>query len=162
MNGLEAYVGKVNLEFDEYLISNKFVVKLCLDYEEDDSKLGVILGRSLLRLAHGVVDFGNGVIIIYPEPNPFEDDFEKTGKSSDDWDQLLAFNFDNLPKFVKELPPFIYKIRKSNCNKKRTMENLNIFYQDIGPSSLDGSHFVTPLFVKKTLCHNLGVSSKHS
>nr|GFC76509.1 hypothetical protein [Tanacetum cinerariifolium] len=24
------------------------------------------------------------------------------------------------------------------------------------------AHYVTPLFVKKTLCHNLGVSSKHS
>nr|GEY12318.1 reverse transcriptase domain-containing protein [Tanacetum cinerariifolium] len=118
---------------------------------EDDSKLGVILGRSLLRLAHGVVDFGNGVIIIYPEPNPFEDDSEKTGKSLDDWDQLLAFNFDNLPKFVKELPLFIYKIRKSNCNKKRIMENLNIFYQDIGPSSLDGSHLTQEEAEKEAL-----------
>ncbi|GJV62390.1 hypothetical protein Tco_1468490 [Tanacetum coccineum] len=44
----------------------------------------VILGRSFLRLDKGVVDFGNGVIIIYPESDPFEDDSEKTGKSSDD------------------------------------------------------------------------------
>nr|GEY10367.1 hypothetical protein [Tanacetum cinerariifolium] len=114
VNGLEAYDGEVNLEFDENLISNKFTVKLCLDYEvkkgkklfkkeliislkgelyfvkfiinpeEDDFKPGVILGRSFLRLAHGVVDFGNGVIMTYPEPDPFEDDFEKTGKSTED------------------------------------------------------------------------------
>ncbi|GJZ03606.1 hypothetical protein Tco_0536881 [Tanacetum coccineum] len=33
MNGLEAYDGEINLEYDENLISNEFVVKLCLDYE---------------------------------------------------------------------------------------------------------------------------------
>ncbi|GKD74269.1 hypothetical protein Tco_1332551 [Tanacetum coccineum] len=114
MNGLEAYDGEINLAFDENLISNKFAVKLCLDYEikkgkklvkkelidalrgelyfvkfivnpeEDDFEPGVILGRSFLRLAKGVVDFGNRVTTIYLEPDPFEDDSEKTGKSSDD------------------------------------------------------------------------------
>ncbi|GKE89327.1 hypothetical protein Tco_1566802 [Tanacetum coccineum] len=108
VNGLETYDGKVNLEFDENLIFNEFTVKLCLDYEvkkgkklvkkdlivalkgelyivkfiinpeEDDFELGVILERSFLRLAKGVIDFGNGVITIYPEPDPFEDDSEKT------------------------------------------------------------------------------------
>ncbi|GKB53442.1 hypothetical protein Tco_0904195 [Tanacetum coccineum] len=98
-NGLEAFDGEINLAFDENLISNEFAVKLCLDYEfiinleEDDFEPRVILGRSFLRLAQGVVDFGNGVITIYPEPDPFEDDSENTGKSSDDWDQLLDFNF---------------------------------------------------------------------
>nr|GEV48956.1 hypothetical protein [Tanacetum cinerariifolium] len=57
------------------------------------------------------------------------------GKSSDDLDQLLDFNFDDVLKFGEELPPFICKMGKSNHNKKRTMENLNLFYQDIGPSS---------------------------
>nr|GEU62058.1 hypothetical protein [Tanacetum cinerariifolium] len=87
VNGLEAYDGEVNLEFDENLISNEFTVKLCLDYKvkkgkklvkkeliialkgelyfmefiinpkEDDFKPGVILGRSFPRLAHRVVDF---------------------------------------------------------------------------------------------------------
>nr|GEZ11278.1 hypothetical protein [Tanacetum cinerariifolium] len=33
VNGLEAYDGEVNLEFDENLISNEYAVKLCLDYE---------------------------------------------------------------------------------------------------------------------------------
>nr|GEZ91133.1 hypothetical protein [Tanacetum cinerariifolium] len=86
MNGLEAYDGEVNLEFDENLISNEFAIKLCLDYEmkkgkklvkkelivslkgelyfvkfiinheEDDFKPGVILGRLFLRLAYGVVE----------------------------------------------------------------------------------------------------------
>ncbi|GJV51698.1 hypothetical protein Tco_1447439 [Tanacetum coccineum] len=33
------------------------------------------------------------------------------------------------------LPPFVCKMGKSSCNKKRAMENLNFFYQDIGTSS---------------------------
>nr|GEW48019.1 hypothetical protein [Tanacetum cinerariifolium] len=169
VNGLEAYDGEVNLEFDENLISKEVAIKLCLDYkvkkgkklvkkelivalkgelyfvkfiikpEKDDSEPGVILGRSFLRLAHGVVDFGNEVITIYLELDPFEDDSEKTRKSSNDCDQLLDFNFDNVPKFGEELPLFICKMRKSNRNKKRTMENLNLPYQDIGPSSSDGN-----------------------
>ncbi|GJT99359.1 hypothetical protein Tco_1109698 [Tanacetum coccineum] len=94
VNGLEAFDGEVNLAFDEHLISNEFAVKLCLNYEvkkgknlvkkelivalngelyfvkfiinpeEDDFEPGVILGRSFLRLAQGVVDFGNGVITL--------------------------------------------------------------------------------------------------
>ncbi|GJW30810.1 hypothetical protein Tco_0047685 [Tanacetum coccineum] len=116
VNGMEAYDGEINLAFDENLISNEFAVNLCLDYEvkkgkklvkkelivalkgelyfvkfiinleEDDFEPGVILGRSFLRLAKRVVYFGNEVITIYPKPDPFEDDSEKTGKSSDDWD----------------------------------------------------------------------------
>ncbi|GJS24135.1 hypothetical protein Tco_0452767 [Tanacetum coccineum] len=128
VNGLEAFDGEVNLAFDENLISNEFAVKLCLDYEvkkgkklvkkelivalkgelyfmkfiinpeEDDFEPGVILGRSFLRLAQGIVDFGNGVITIYPEQDPFEEESEKTRKSSDNWDQLLDFNFDDVLK----------------------------------------------------------------
>ncbi|GJS83606.1 hypothetical protein Tco_0750147 [Tanacetum coccineum] len=128
VNGLEAFDGEINLAFDENLISNEFTVKLCLDYEfiinpeEDDFVPGVILGRSFLRLSRGIVDFSNGVITIYPKPDPFEDDYEKTGKSSDDRDQLLDFNFDDVPKFREELPPFICKIGKSNPRRYLTQE----------------------------------------
>ncbi|GJR21503.1 hypothetical protein Tco_0970030 [Tanacetum coccineum] len=110
VNGLEAFDGEINLAFDENLISNKSAVKPCLDYE--------IIPET-----------------IYPEPDPFEDDSEKTGKSSDDWDQLLDFNFDDVPKSGEELPSFVCKMGKSNRNKKRAMENFNLFYQDVGPSS---------------------------
>ncbi|GJS42336.1 hypothetical protein Tco_0567379 [Tanacetum coccineum] len=181
VNGLEAFDGEVNLAFDENLISNEFTVKLCLVYEvkkgknlvkkelivalkgelyfvkfiinpeKDDFEPGVILGRSFLRLAQGVVDFGNGVITIYPEPDPFEEESEKTGKSSNDWDQLLDFNFDDVPKSGEELPPFVCKMGKSNRNKKRAMENLNLFYQDIGPSSSAGRHLTQEEAAKEEL-----------
>nr|GEW93451.1 copia protein [Tanacetum cinerariifolium] len=90
VNGVEAFDREVNLAFDENLISNELVVKLCLDYkvkkrktlvkkelivalkgelyimkfvinpEEDDFVPGVILGRSFLIIANGIVDFDNG------------------------------------------------------------------------------------------------------
>ncbi|GJX73250.1 retrotransposon ORF1 [Tanacetum coccineum] len=130
VNGLKANDGKINLAFDENLISNEFAIKLCLDYEmkkrkkfvkkelivalkgelyfvkfiinpeEDDFEPGVILGRPFLRLAKGVADFGS--------------------------------------EFGEELPPFICKMGKSNHKKKQAMENRNLFYQDIRPSSLAG------------------------
>nr|GEU35092.1 hypothetical protein [Tanacetum cinerariifolium] len=190
VNGLEAYDCEVNLEFDENLISNEFAVKLCLDYEvkkgkilvkkelivalkgelyfgkfiinleEDDFKPEVILGRSFPRLANGVVDFGNGVITIYPEPDPFKDDYEKTGKSSDDLDQLLDFNFNDVPKFGEELPLFICKMRKRNRNKNRTMEKLNLFYQDIGPSSLARGHLTQEDAAKEALAVRISQKDK--
>ncbi|GJS06623.1 hypothetical protein Tco_0363419 [Tanacetum coccineum] len=128
-----------------------YFIKFIINPEEDDFELGVILGRSFLKLAKGVVDFGNGVITIYPKPNLFEDGFKKIGKSSDDWDQLLDFNFDDVPKFGEELPPFVFKMRKSNRNKKRAMEKLNLFYQDIVPSSSVGGHLTQEEAVKEAL-----------
>nr|GEV76747.1 hypothetical protein [Tanacetum cinerariifolium] len=144
VNTLKAYDGEVYLEFDENLISNEYAVKLCLDYEvkkgkklvkkelivalkgelyflkfiinpeEDNSEPGIILGRSFLRLVHGIIDF--------------------------------------------ELPPFICKIKKSNHNKKRTMENLNLFYQDIRPSLSDGVHLTQEEAEKEALA--VGISQK--
>nr|GEW80863.1 hypothetical protein [Tanacetum cinerariifolium] len=135
MNALIFYKMETDeVTFDENLISNEYIVKLCLDdevkkgnkvvkkevivalkgelyfvkfiinTEEDDVEPGVILGRSFMRLAKRIVDLGNGVITIYPEPDPFEDDSDKTKKSLDDWDQLLDFNFYDVPTFREELP----------------------------------------------------------
>nr|GEY18678.1 hypothetical protein [Tanacetum cinerariifolium] len=118
VNGLEAYNGEINLAFDENLISNEL----------------------FMRLAKGIVDFENGVITIYPTPDPFEDDFEKTEKSPDDWDQLLELDFNDVLMFGEELPPLVCKMGKSSRNKKRSMENSSSFYQDIRPSLSAGDH----------------------
>ncbi|GKF42442.1 hypothetical protein Tco_0125784, partial [Tanacetum coccineum] len=61
-----------------------YFVKFIINPKEDDFMPGVILGRSFLILAKGIVDFRNGVITIHPEPDPFDDDSKKTGKSLDD------------------------------------------------------------------------------
>ncbi|GJT70886.1 hypothetical protein Tco_1030172 [Tanacetum coccineum] len=144
VNGLDAYDGEINLALDENFISNEYAVKLCLDYEvkkgnkvvkkelivafkgelyfvkfiinpkEDNIEPGVNFGRSFMRLVNGIVVFGSGVITVYPEQDPLEDDYEKTEKSMDDWDQLLDFNFDDIPQLGgEELPPFVCKMGKS-------------------------------------------------
>nr|GEY07918.1 hypothetical protein [Tanacetum cinerariifolium] len=126
-------------------------INIYFEGEEDGVEPGVILGRSFMRLAKGIVNFGNGVITIYLEPDPFEDDLQKTEKSPDDWDQLLDFNFDDVPKFREELPPLVCKMGKSNRNKKRQMENLSSFYQDIRPSLLAGDHLTQEEAAKEAL-----------
>ncbi|GJR21505.1 hypothetical protein Tco_0970032 [Tanacetum coccineum] len=79
VNGLAAFDGEINLAFDENLISNKFAVKPCLDYEfiinpkEDDFVLGVILGRSFLRLSHGIANFERPLI----ETMAYNDKYKK-------------------------------------------------------------------------------------
>ncbi|GKC30080.1 hypothetical protein Tco_1037374 [Tanacetum coccineum] len=114
-NCLEAYDGEINLEHDKNLISNEFAVKLCLEHEvkngdkvvkkelivvlrgeiyfvkfiinpeEDDIEPGVVLGRSFLRLIKGITDFGNEIITIYPDLDPFKDvDSDKANDSEDD------------------------------------------------------------------------------
>ncbi|GJU35873.1 hypothetical protein Tco_1184227, partial [Tanacetum coccineum] len=143
VNGLDAYDGEINLVLDENLISNEYVMKLCLDYEvkkgnkvvnkkliialkgelyfvkfiinpkENNVEPGVIFGRSFTRLVNRILDFGSRVIIVYPEQDLFEEDSEKTEKSTDDWDQLLDFNFDDIPQLDgKELPLFLCKMGK--------------------------------------------------
>nr|GFB05138.1 hypothetical protein [Tanacetum cinerariifolium] len=164
VNGLEAYDGEINLAFDENLISNEYGVKLCLDYEvkkgnkvvkkelivalkgelyfvkfiinleKDDVEPGVILGRSFMRLVKGIVDFGNGVIIVYPEPDPFEEYFEKTKKIPDDWDQLFDFNFDDIQKSGEELPPFVCKIEKKAAKEALAIRISQKFAKD-GPGA---------------------------
>nr|GEU67942.1 retrotransposon Orf1 [Tanacetum cinerariifolium] len=95
-----------------------YFVKFNINIEEDDVKPGVILGRSFMRLAKGIIDFSNGLTTIYPKPDPFEEDSEKKEKSPDDWDQLLDFNFDDIPKFGEELPPLVCKIGKKEAAKE--------------------------------------------
>ncbi|GKB10855.1 hypothetical protein Tco_0844778 [Tanacetum coccineum] len=169
VGGLHAYDGEINLKYEKNLISNEFAVKLCLEYEEkngeklvkrellvslkggfyfvkfiinpdeDDVDPSMILGRSFMRLAKGIADFGNGVITIHPELDPFLDNFEETKKLEDDWDYLLDINFGDLPEIVKAgLPPFVCKIGKSKRNKKRTLENFQLYYYDVGPSLSNG------------------------
>ncbi|GJT25678.1 hypothetical protein Tco_0895615 [Tanacetum coccineum] len=116
-----------------------YFVKFIINPKEDDVELGVILGRSFLSMSKAITDFGVGTVTIYPEFDPFLEDIEEEEKSLDDWDHLLDFNIDDIPLLGEEgLPPFVCKMGKSSRNKKRAMENLNFFYQDIGTSSSVG------------------------
>ncbi|GKC98324.1 hypothetical protein Tco_1168599 [Tanacetum coccineum] len=154
VNGLEEYDGEINLALDENLISNEYAVKLCFDYEV--KKGNKVVKKELIVPLKGELYFVK--FIINPkeddvEPGAlFEDDSEKIEKSIDDWDQLLNFNFDDIPRLDgEELPPFVYKIGKSSRNKKRAMDNLNLFYPDIRPPSSTGRHLTQEEAAKEAL-----------
>ncbi|GKC86084.1 hypothetical protein Tco_1141801 [Tanacetum coccineum] len=142
INGLEAYYGEINLGQEENMISNKFAVKLCLDNEfiinlkEDDVEPGVVLGRLFMRVTKGIARFGNGVITIYPELDPFLDSFGETEKTDDDWDLLLDnIDFGDILEIEGvEIPPFVCKIGKNSRNKRKELEKYQLIYSNMGPS----------------------------
>nr|GEW37839.1 hypothetical protein [Tanacetum cinerariifolium] len=142
VNDLVAYDGEINLEHDKNLISNKFAVKFCLEHEvkngdkEDDIEPGLVLGRSFLRLTKGIADFGNGIITIYPDLDPFNDDSNKSNDLGDDWvDILEGIYFSDIPEIDGlELPPYVCNMEKSSRDKKKPHGNYKITYSDKGPS----------------------------
>nr|GEV87483.1 hypothetical protein [Tanacetum cinerariifolium] len=77
-----------------------YFVNFSINPEEDDFVPRVILGRSFLRIATGIVNFGN---------------------------------------------------EKSSRNKKRAIENLNLFYEDVGPSLGAGVRLTQEEAVKEAL-----------
>ncbi|GKC09876.1 hypothetical protein Tco_1001486 [Tanacetum coccineum] len=113
-----------------------YFVKFIINPKEDDVEPEVIFGRSFLRMTKAITDFRAGTVTIYPDIDPFLKETKEEEKRNDDWDHLLDFNIDDIPLLGKEgLSPFVRKIGKSSRNKRRAMENLNFFYQDIGTSS---------------------------
>nr|GEX82752.1 hypothetical protein [Tanacetum cinerariifolium] len=136
VNGLESFDGEINLGVDENMISNEYAVKLCLEHE-------VKIGNKVVK---------KELIVSLRE-------IKEEEKSLDDWDHLLDFNLDDIPLLgEEELLPSICKIEKSNCNKKRSMENLSLFYQDIGTSSSAGGHLTQEEAAKEALA--IGITQK--
>nr|GEV12283.1 reverse transcriptase domain-containing protein [Tanacetum cinerariifolium] len=113
-----------------------YFVEFIINPEEDEVKHGVIFGRPFLLMSKAITDFRVETIIIYPDIDPFLEETKEKENSNDDWDYLLDFNIDDVPLLGEEgLPSFVSRMGKSSRNKKRAMENLNFFYQDIGTSS---------------------------
>ncbi|GJZ08240.1 hypothetical protein Tco_0542523 [Tanacetum coccineum] len=131
VNGLEEYDGEISLETDKNLISNEFAVKLCLEHEDDDIELGLVLGRSFLKLTKGIANFRNGIITIYPELDPFLDDSNKSNNSRDDWvDILEGIDFGDIPEIDGiDVSSFESKIGKSSRNKKKPHGNYKMTYK---------------------------------
>ncbi|GJT22560.1 hypothetical protein Tco_0892497 [Tanacetum coccineum] len=130
IDGLNTYDGEVNLEYKKNMISNDFVVKLCLEYEQDDVKLKVVFGRSFLKITKGIVDFRNVILTIYPDLITYNDD------SDDELDELLAsVDVSDLPPLdVTDIPPFMCSMGKSARIKKQPSKNYKMSYNGEGPS----------------------------
>ncbi|GJS48975.1 hypothetical protein Tco_0599096 [Tanacetum coccineum] len=139
VNGLEAYDGEINLGVEENMISNEYVVKLCLEHEGSKRNKSVKKELTLCISFKGEIYFVKFII------NPEEDDVEPR-------DHLLDFNIDDIPLLGEEgLPPFVCKMGKSGRNKKRATKNLNFFYQDIGTSSSVGGHLTQEHTTKEAI-----------
>ncbi|GKC62402.1 hypothetical protein Tco_1095000 [Tanacetum coccineum] len=129
-----------------------YFVKFIINPEEDDVEPEVIFGRSFLHMTKAIRDFGVGTVTIYLDIDPFLEEAKEEEKSKDDWYHFLYFNIDDIPLLGEEgLPPFVWKMGKSSLNKKRAMENLNFFYQDIGTSSSASGHLTQEEAAKEAI-----------
>ncbi|GKE44497.1 hypothetical protein Tco_1471781 [Tanacetum coccineum] len=109
-----------------------------------------VVKKELIVTLKGIADFGNGVITIYLELDPFLDNSKETEKSEDDWELILdGIDFEDILNIDKvELPPFVCKMGKSTRNKRRLFENHQINYFDEGPSLNNGQ-----LLTQKKVIH---------
>nr|GEY52936.1 hypothetical protein [Tanacetum cinerariifolium] len=113
-------------EYEKNMISNEFVVKLCLNYEEKDG--GKVVKRELLAM--GIVDFGNGILTIYHDLISFDD------KSDDELEAILAsVDVSDLPPLdITDIPSFVCNMGKILRNKKRPCKNYKMTYDGEGLS----------------------------
>ncbi|GJT67488.1 copia protein [Tanacetum coccineum] len=188
MNDLYASDGEINLEKNDNLISNEYAVKLCLENEvrkgkklvkkelmvllsgeiyfvqfiinpeEDEFEPGLIFGRSFLRSANAVVNFGEGTITIQPDFDPFllSSDEEKN-PNLDDLETLLDFDFDEASQTETDLSPLVCKMGKGSRNKKKVMENIMYFNNGTGPSTSVGIPLTQEEAEKRALAHNISM-----
>ncbi|GKD63936.1 hypothetical protein Tco_1306044 [Tanacetum coccineum] len=93
---------KVKMELLVSLKGELYFVKLIINPEEDNVEPSVIFGRSFLRITKGIVDFGNGILTIYPNLISFIDG------SDDDLEAILAsVNVSDIPPLdITDIPPF--------------------------------------------------------
>ncbi|GJX56214.1 hypothetical protein Tco_0286111 [Tanacetum coccineum] len=107
-----------------------YFVKFIINQEEDDVEIGVVFGRSFLRLTKGIVDFGNGIITIYSDLVSFNDD------SDDDWEAIIdGVDFSDLPQHDEiDVPTFVCNMGKILRNKKKPYGNYQMSYSKEGYS----------------------------
>nr|GEV78763.1 hypothetical protein [Tanacetum cinerariifolium] len=110
VEGLDAYDGITDLEYEKNMISNEFAVKLRLPYELKKN------GERVVLLTKGIVDFGSGILTIYPDLTTFID-------------------LDDLPPLdITDIPPFVCNMGKSSRNKKQPSKTYKMSYNGEGPS----------------------------
>nr|GEU65984.1 hypothetical protein [Tanacetum cinerariifolium] len=114
--------------------------------EEDATEPGVVLGRSFMHLTRRIADFGNGIIIIYLELDPFLDSSGGT-KSINDLD------FEDIPEIegVEILPFFRSKCHAYRIYKELGSEELKNVNRGI--TMLNHSKAEPMGLLKDVLCH---------
>ncbi|GKA24077.1 hypothetical protein Tco_0710110 [Tanacetum coccineum] len=138
---MEAYDGEINLVVEENLISNEYAVKLCLKHEV--KRGNKVVKKELIVALRGEIYFVKFII------NPEEDDVEPG--------VIFGRSFLRITKAITNFGAGTITMYpdidpgKSSRNKKRAMENLNLFYQDIGTSSSTGRHLTQEEAAKEEL-----------
>ncbi|GJY46121.1 ribonuclease H-like domain-containing protein [Tanacetum coccineum] len=96
---------------------------------EDDVEPCVIFGQSFLKLVKSIIDFGNGILTIWPEAITIVSD-------DDELDALLAsININELPPIdITNFPPFVCNIGKGLRNNKKPTKTYKMTYNGEGPS----------------------------
>nr|GEX15536.1 hypothetical protein [Tanacetum cinerariifolium] len=124
-------------------VSDRFVdpcfVNVKIMPEHEVKRGNKVVKKELIVTLRGEIYFVKFII------NPEEDDVEAR--------VILGRSFlHDVPVLGGEgLPPFVCIMGKSSHNKKRAMENLNLFYQDIGTSSSAGGHLTQEEATKEAL-----------
>nr|GEV24204.1 hypothetical protein [Tanacetum cinerariifolium] len=125
-------------QMDTKEVSDRFVAPCFVNRTKayDGNK---VVKKELIVALRGKIYFVK--FIIYPEDDVEPGVIYEKEKRNDDCDRLVDFNIDDIPLLGEEgILPLVCKMRKSSRNKKRTIENLSFFYQDIGISSSGGGH----------------------
>ncbi|GKD98065.1 hypothetical protein Tco_1381962 [Tanacetum coccineum] len=182
VGGLHAYDGEINLAYEKNMLSNEYAVKMCLDIEEidgekvvrremlvtlkgefyfvkfiinpeeDDTEPCVILGRSFLKLAKGVVDFGNGIITMQPDPDFFGDDSDE--EEEHEWESI--FDLEEIKEPTPTEPrPYVCNMGKSTRNKRRALGGFQTSYPDEGPSWSNGTPLTQEEMVRQDLVRSI-------
>ncbi|GKE72579.1 DNA-directed DNA polymerase, partial [Tanacetum coccineum] len=88
----------------------------------------------------GIADFGNEIITIYPDLDPFNDvDSDKANESEDDWEVISEdIDFEDIPEIDGlELPPYVCNMGKSSRDKKKPHRNYKMTHNSEGPSLIE-------------------------
>ncbi|GJX11490.1 retrovirus-related pol polyprotein from transposon TNT 1-94 [Tanacetum coccineum] len=97
--------------------------------DRDDVEPCVIFGQSFRKLVKSIIDFGNGILTIWPEAITIVSD-------DDELDALLAsININELPPIdITNFPPFVCNIGKGLRNNKKPTKTYKMTYNGEGPS----------------------------
>ncbi|GJU89397.1 hypothetical protein Tco_1301820 [Tanacetum coccineum] len=107
-----------------------YFIDFILNPEEDDVETCVIFSRSFLKLAKAIINFGCGILTIWPETITINSD-------DDELDALLAsINIDELlPINITDFPTFVCDMGKCLRNiKKKPAKTYKMRYDGEGPS----------------------------
>nr|GEU99701.1 hypothetical protein [Tanacetum cinerariifolium] len=134
----------VNCELLVALKGELYFFDFVINPEQDDVELGVIFGHSFCeesrftisggqgssKLTKAIVEFGNGILTIWPDLITFNSD------SDDELDALIAsINVEDLPPLdISDFLPFVCNMGKNLRNKKKPFETYKMSYDGEGPS----------------------------